>query len=89
MGPSRSIGAAMPDNRRPAVKVVVFQWPWGTAARHRSPHGARPRSRAIFVEAAVSSMKINLSGSRSSWPSGYTAAQDVRALLLGGVRRLF
>ena len=56
----------MPDSRRPAVKVVVFQWPCGTAARHRSPHGARPRKRAIFVDAAVSSMKISLSGSRSS-----------------------
>src|SRR5690606_7252235 len=29
----------------------------------------RPRKRAIFVDAAVSSMKISLSGSRSSWPS--------------------
>ena len=59
----------MPDSRRPAVKVVVFQCPCGMGARHRSPHGARPRSRAIFVDAAVSSMKMSLSGSRSSWPS--------------------
>jgi hypothetical protein len=59
----------MPSNRRPAVKVVVFQWPWGTAARHRSPHRLRPRNRAIFVDAAVSSTKISLSGLRSSWPS--------------------
>ena len=26
-GPSRTIGALMPLNRRPAVKVVVLQWP--------------------------------------------------------------
>src|SRR3954451_2628892 len=39
------------------------------AAPHRSPFAARPRSRAILVVAAVSSMKTSLSGSRSSWPS--------------------
>ena len=49
----------------PAVKVVVFQWPWGTAVRHRSPFSARPSSRAILVEAPVSSMKIRWCGSRS------------------------
>ena len=25
------MGALRPPKRRPAVKVVVFQWPWGTA----------------------------------------------------------
>ena len=44
----------MPFNRRSAVNVVVFQWPWGTAARHRAPRRLRPRNRAIFVDAAVS-----------------------------------
>jgi hypothetical protein len=42
IGPSRTKGAVMPVRRRPAVKVVVFQWPCGTAARHRSPRGLRP-----------------------------------------------
>jgi hypothetical protein len=28
--------------RKPAVNVVVFQWPWGMAARHRWPRGALP-----------------------------------------------
>ena len=41
----------------------------GCAARSRSPFGARPRSRAMLVEAQVSSMKTSRSGSRSSWPS--------------------
>ena len=73
----------MPDSRSPPVKVVVFQWPWGMAARHRSPQGARPRSRAIFVDAAVSSMKISLSGSiELAVEPGYAAAQDIGALLL-------
>lgn len=43
--------------------------PVGNGRRHRSPRGSLPRNRAIFVEAAVSSMKISPSGSRSSWPS--------------------
>lgn len=69
MGPSSSIGAEIPSIRNPAVKVVVFQCPCGTAARQRWPFAAQPRRRAIFVEAPVSSMKISFSGSRSSWPS--------------------
>ncbi|MGF7163300.1 hypothetical protein FHS85_004963 [Rhodoligotrophos appendicifer] len=57
------------------MNVVVFQWPWGTLAWQRSPVGARPRKRAIFAEAPVSSMKISFSGARSSWLSN----QDCRA----------
>jgi len=53
----------------PRSGMVVFQCPCGTAARQRWPFGDHPRSRAIFVLAPVSSMKISLSGSRSSWPS--------------------
>ena len=30
IGPSRTMGAAMPSWRSPSVKVVVFQWPRGT-----------------------------------------------------------
>ncbi|MGF1609730.1 MAG: hypothetical protein ACFCUQ_10065, partial [Kiloniellales bacterium] len=46
-----------------------FPVPHAMAARQRSPRGAHPLRRAILVEAPVSSMKINLFGSRSSWPS--------------------
>jgi hypothetical protein len=35
-------GATRPSRRRPATKVVVFQWPWGIAALSLSPLGARP-----------------------------------------------
>ncbi len=57
----------MPSTRSAPVKVVVFQCPCGTEARHRSPRRARPRNRAILVEAPVSSMKTRCSGSRSGW----------------------
>src|ERR1700730_15297394 len=63
------MGAVSPSRRRPAVKVVVFQWPWGTAARHRSPRFERPRRRAILVVAPVSSMNTSRAGSRSGWNS--------------------
>ena len=69
IGPSRSIGAARPERRKPAVNVVVFQWPWGMAARHRSPLRDHPRSRAIFIDAPVSSMKISRSGASPAWSS--------------------
>ena len=62
------------------MKVVVFQCPWGTAARQRSPRRDRPLSLAILVEAPVSSMKISFSGSRSSWLSN----QDCRASRMSG-----
>lgn len=38
-------GATMPLLRKPVTKVVVVQWPCGTAVRYRSP-----RVRAMFVE---------------------------------------
>ena len=84
MGPSSSIGAAMPDSRRPAVKVVVFQWrverPPGIA--RRMAHGRV--SGAIFVDAAVSSMKDQSLGIEVELTvePGYAAAQDIGALLL-------
>jgi hypothetical protein len=37
IGPSRTMGAVVPDRCSAPVKVMVFQWPWGTGARHRSP----------------------------------------------------
>lgn len=63
------MGAVMPVKRRAPVKVVVFQWPCGTGERHRIPRLARPRSRAIFVEAPVSSMNTRCVGSRSGCAS--------------------
>ncbi len=59
----------MPSRRSAPTKVVVFQCPCGTLARHRCPRMARPRNRAIFVEAPVSSMNTRRSGSRSGWAS--------------------
>ena len=58
------MGAVRPSTRRPAVKVVVFQCPCGTAARQRWPRFERPRRRAILVEAPVSSMNTKQQGSR-------------------------
>ena len=63
------IGAVIPDKRNAPVKVVVFQWPWGTAARQRSPRLDRPRNRAILVVAPVWSMKTSRSRSRSGCSS--------------------
>ncbi|MER8849959.1 hypothetical protein NKH87_34780, partial [Mesorhizobium australicum] len=57
----------MPVRRNAPVKVVVFQCPCGIGDRHRMPRFARPRRRAIFVDAPVSSIKTNRSGSRSGW----------------------
>jgi hypothetical protein len=41
IGPSSTIGAAMPMLRGAATKVVVFQWPCGMGERRRSPRSAR------------------------------------------------
>lgn len=48
-------GGHQAADARPAVTVMVFQWPNGTATRQRSPRGARPERRTIFVLVAVSS----------------------------------
>jgi hypothetical protein len=86
MGPSRTIGATMSDRRRPATKVVVFQWPCGMPALSLSPLGERPRRRAMLVEAQVSSMKEAL-GRKVELPLEpvQTPLQDVRAALFGRV----
>jgi hypothetical protein len=42
IGPSSTSGATMPLSRNPAIKVVVRQWPCGTAATKRAPPGLRP-----------------------------------------------
>jgi hypothetical protein len=55
MGPSRTKGATLARLRRPATKVMVFQWACGTWSINRCPRGQRPRSRTMLVEVAVSS----------------------------------
>ena len=66
---SMTKGAAMRSCRRPATKVVVFQWPCGTALTSRLPRSARPRRLAMLVVVPVSSMKTSRAGSRPGWPS--------------------
>jgi hypothetical protein len=41
-GASITQGATTPLLRMPAISVVVFQCPCGTAMRRRSPRGRRP-----------------------------------------------
>jgi hypothetical protein len=60
---SMTHGAVRAVERKPATKVVVFQWPCGILPTNRSPRGARPRSRALLVLVPVSSMKTNREGS--------------------------
>ena len=43
MAQSNTAGAVRPAVRSAPMKVVVFQWPCGTADTSRSPWGARPR----------------------------------------------
>ena len=73
------------------MKVVVFQWPCGTAARQRSPLGARPRRRAILVVAPVSVDEDERVGIEVelAFEPGLARRLHVGALLLGGVRGLF
>ena len=72
--PSMTSGAVSPLVRRAARNVVLFQCPWGTLASRRSPFGARPRGRVIFVLAHVSSIKMSRSGF-SSGCSRFNAAR--------------
>src|SRR4029079_13560110 len=76
MAPSSTIGAVIPLCLSAPTKVVVFQWPCGTLAMQRVPRCERPRSRAILVDAPVSSMNTRRAGSRS----GCAARQACLAL---------
>src|SRR5262249_36835366 len=80
IGPSMTHGAVSAEERRPATKVVVFQWPWGILPTSRSPRGARPRSRAMLVLVPVSSMKTR----RAGWVSARVSAHSVRAAATSG-----
>src|SRR3954449_12076144 len=53
----------IPLARRPATKVVVFQWPCGAASTRRSPLGPQPERRTMFVDAPVSSRNTKRSAS--------------------------
>src|SRR5512144_86421 len=66
---SMTKGAVIRSCRRPATKVVVFQWPCGTALTSRLPRSARPRARVMLVVVPVSSMKTSCAGSRPGWLS--------------------
>jgi hypothetical protein len=67
MAPSNTKGALISSRRRPATKVVVFQWPQGALPISRRPLRQRPRVRTILVLVPVSSMKTSFLASRPSW----------------------
>lgn len=71
------------------IRRGVHTWPCGTPDRQRSPRGALPLRRAIFVERPVSSMNTSLAGSRSSWPVEpfFSRRQNIRALVLAAETR--
>src|SRR5208283_3582950 len=63
MGPSSTKGATIARRRRPAMKVIVFQCPWGTWSTNRMPREQRPRSRTMAVLVEVSSINTSRAGS--------------------------
>ena len=72
------------------MKVVVFQWPWGTPTRSRSPRRQRPCVRAMLVEAQVSSIDETLGIEiELLLEPGLAALPDIRPIMLAGVRGLF
>jgi hypothetical protein len=85
MAPSTTQGALIPLQRRAPTKVIVFQWPFGTRPTKRSPRTQRPLNRTIFVLAAVSSMKHQVSWIKQALFSHPPPARlrHVGALLLG------
>lgn len=98
IGPSKTQGAVIRSWRSAARKVVVFPWPWGTAATTRCPRRARPWRRAMLVAAQVSSMNTRRSGliavgrSRQATRAAATSARSCSAacwvfFFASGVRR--
>src|SRR5258708_13190712 len=84
------MGAIRPSCLRPAVKVVVFQWPWGTDARQRSPRRARPLSLAIFAGSAfINENKLIRIEMELTFEPQLASDFHIFALLLGRVRCLF
>ena len=91
IGPSSTSGAVIPDNRNAPTKVVVFQWPCGTAmrslvaARRPAMQAGHFGARAGLVDKdQPPRIEIGLRAER-----GAAALQHVGAILLGGVARLF
>src|SRR4051794_4655661 len=76
MEPSRSWVAVTPLSRSPATSVVFLRCPCGTAARRRTPLGARPYRRAMLVQAKLSSTNTSFAGSRSSWASNQSSRRS-------------
>ena len=89
-GPSRTMGATMPLLRSPATKVVVVQWPCGTATRSRSPRRAAVGARHLCGGPGLVDkhqpirIKVDL-----AFEPLVASAQDVRPILLRGATRLF
>ena len=85
------MGAIRPSCLRPAVKVVVFQCPWGTDARQRSPRRARPLSLAIFSagSAFINENKLIRIEMELTFEPQLASDFHILALLLGRVRCLF
>ncbi len=70
------------------MKVVVFQWPWGTAARaalgSASQAGHLGRGAGLVDEDELLGIKLGM-----GLEPGLAAGDDIRPLLLGGVRGFF
>jgi hypothetical protein len=81
IAPSNTQGAVILSQRGAARKLVVFQWPCGTAATSRCPRRARPWRRAMLVVAQVSSITTRRSGFRSACRSRQTARAALFAYL--------
>ena len=88
---SMTKGAVMRSCRRPATKVVVFQWPCGTALTSRLPRSARPRrprhvgrGAGLVDEDQLRRIKTGL-----AVLPGRPRRLHVRPRLLGGVRGFF
>src|ERR1700724_1593062 len=93
IGASITNGAVSASQRRPAMKVWVFQCPNGALARSLRRLGQRPRKRVILVVAPLASRKRSRCGSRRlrGWR---TSVHSSRACLMSGrscslARRVF
>jgi hypothetical protein len=55
IGPSKTQGAVISSQRKAAINVIVFRWPYGAFAASLWPRRHQPRNGAMFVLAQVSS----------------------------------
>src|SRR6478672_13143306 len=91
IGPSRTMGAIIPVARRPAMKVVVFQWAWGDGGTQAAASGCTTvypghlgRGPGLIDEHQAFGLEIELPLEPVPTP-----LQDIRSVLLGSMRRLF